>query len=471
MRRMLLVASLVSLCAAFSPAASFRRGDVNQDGKYDIADAIKALSYLFSSEPSTCHDAIDVNDDGKVDIADPIKLLSHLFAGDLYIPPPFPDCGNDPTTGDLLTCIAYSGSGCATLAVASVTPTSGPAAGGTALVITGEGFLGGSLTATLCGKPLASLNVVNDTRLEGVTPSGTAGAVCDLTVTTSQGSATLANAFTYATPVLRIGGIAPSSGPAAGGTTVVITGEGFLGGNLTATLCSIPLTGIRILSDTRVEGLTPAGTAGAVCSLKITTTQGSVTLSNAFTYEELPPPDCYSDAELKALMAEQLGAPICLPSPAWEGDVLFWHVVACPVDRAGTCDDGTLGCEATIDSIAPVIDYENGKAQADITGHAALPVDLGSDDCTANITLAARASMDVILEDTQWPGIRRVVDVRNLAIQVTGFTLDASGGGMCGSLDLAESTMRDTLQDELDARAPEFEAQIEEALVGQYLCP
>jgi len=27
------------------------------------------------------------------------------------------------------------------------------------------------------------------------------------------------------------------------------------------------------------------------------------------------------------------------------------------------------------------------------------------------------------------------------------------------------------LQDELDARAPEFEAEIKAALVGQYICP
>lgn len=470
MRRMLLVAALVSLCAAFSSADSFRRGDANQDGKHDIADAIKILSFLFGSEPSTCVDALDANDDGKTDIADPIKLLGHLFAGDLYIAPPFPDCGNDPTDDDL-TCIAYGGPDCVTLAIGGIAPSSGPAAGGTALVITGEGFLGGGLTATLCGKPLTSLVIVNDTRLEAVTPSGTAGAVCDLTITTSQGTATLAGAFTYATPVLRIAGVTPTNGPAAGGTTLIITGEGFQGGNLTATLCNVSLTGIRILSDTRLEGATPAGTPGAVCSLKITTLAGSATLSNAFTYDELPPPDCYTDAELKALMAEQLDVPFCLPSPAWEGDIIGMHIVACPTDRAGTCEDGSLGCEAVIDSVTPVIDYDNGKAQADLTGHSALPVDVGSTDCVANITLAARVSMDVILEDTQWPGIRRVVDIRNLAIQVTDFNVSATGGFLCSLLGSAAGTMQDTLQDELDARAPEFEAEIEAALVGQYVCP
>ena len=112
MRRMLLVAALVSLCAAFSSADSFRRGDVNQDGKYDIADAIKALSYLFSSEPSTCVDAIDVNDDGNVDIADPISLLGYLFAKAAPPVAPFPACGEDES-GDGMSCAFFTSRQCA----------------------------------------------------------------------------------------------------------------------------------------------------------------------------------------------------------------------------------------------------------------------------------------------------------------------------------------------------------------------
>ncbi len=474
MCRMLRVSAIVLLCAAMVQAAApFRRGDVNQDGRHDIADAIKALGYLFASEQTSCLDAIDVNDDGLTNIADPIKLLNYLFAGPSAIDPPFTACGPDPTN-DTLGCMSYAGPGCATpLTVTSITPTSGPVAGGTAVVILGTGFQGGNLQAKLCGVALTSINVVSDTRVQAVTSAGPGGGgVCALQITTSQGTAELASAFTFvAPPPVAIGSVTPTSGPETGGTVLVITGSGFQGGNLRAVLCGTLLSGVRILSNTRMEGTTPARMGGGTCDLTITTNLGSATLDDAFTYEVTPPPDCYTDAELKDLIGQQLGAPICLPSPAWEGEVLGMTVVACPTDRAGGCTTTPQGCEATIDSITPTVDYANGKAQADITGHASLPVDLGSSDCTADIGLGATASMDVIMEDTQWPGIRRVVDVANLAIQVTSFSLDASGGFLCGGLELAAGTMQDTLQQELDARAIEFEAQIEEALVGQYVCP
>ncbi len=470
MRKIVRVAALVSVCAALCSAAPFRRGDANQDGKFDIADSITILGYLFGGGTSTCLDALDVNDDGKVDVADPIKLLGHLFAGDLFIPPPFPDCGNDPSE-DSLTCAVYNGPNCVTLAVGGIEPASGPAAGGTAVVITGQGFEGGNFTATLCGNPLTNIVVVSDTRVEAVTPAGAAGTVCNLMISTSQGSAALPGAFTYELPPLKGLGIAPSNGPSEGGTLVTITGEGFQGGNLRATLCSVALTGVHIINDTTLEGVTPAGTPGAVCALRITTLAGSATLSNAFTYDQLPPPDCYTDAELKQLMEDQLGIPFCLPSPAYDGDVSSFHVVACPPDRAGTCDDGSLGCNAVIESATPVIDYANGKAQADLTGSSKLPIDVNSTQCTMDITLAGRVSMDVIFADTQWPGIRRVADVRNLAIQVLDLKVKASGGLICSLLAAASDSIKGMLQDELDARAPEFEAEIKAALVGQYICP
>ncbi|HAK95680.1 MAG TPA: hypothetical protein DCM87_11920 [Planctomycetes bacterium] len=82
--------------------AEFTRGDANTDGKRDIADAIKVLSYLFGggTSPLACLEAGDANDDGKVDIADAIRILGHLFAQTGPLPDPFDACGVDPTPGD-----------------------------------------------------------------------------------------------------------------------------------------------------------------------------------------------------------------------------------------------------------------------------------------------------------------------------------------------------------------------------------
>jgi hypothetical protein len=46
-------------------------------------------------------DACDTNDDGRFDIADAVYILSYVFDGGPPPPPPFPDCGIDPTPDDL----------------------------------------------------------------------------------------------------------------------------------------------------------------------------------------------------------------------------------------------------------------------------------------------------------------------------------------------------------------------------------
>lgn len=86
----------------------FRRGDANDDGVLDIADAVTLLTVLFpAGTPASgfsCLDAADANADGVVDIADPVVVLEHLFgAGGTPLPAPFPDCGSAP----LLGCRAY----------------------------------------------------------------------------------------------------------------------------------------------------------------------------------------------------------------------------------------------------------------------------------------------------------------------------------------------------------------------------
>ncbi|MBN1461679.1 MAG: hypothetical protein JXA57_19275 [Armatimonadetes bacterium] len=90
-----------------SPATQFNRGDTNADGALDIADAIFALTYLFTSGPApACLDAADANDDGTVDIADGIAVLTHLFGGREPLPEPFGECGVDLTDDDL-GCLSF----------------------------------------------------------------------------------------------------------------------------------------------------------------------------------------------------------------------------------------------------------------------------------------------------------------------------------------------------------------------------
>jgi len=109
--------TLVVMCCAgiFLPAGeaeaqevSFRRGDANEDGKMDLSDAVFVVERLFVvQEPIPCSDSADATDDGLVDVTDVIKITAYLFLGFEPPPPPFSECGLDPTE-DGLGCDTFS---------------------------------------------------------------------------------------------------------------------------------------------------------------------------------------------------------------------------------------------------------------------------------------------------------------------------------------------------------------------------
>jgi hypothetical protein len=88
-------------------ATQFVRGDSNQDGDIDIADAVSVLNYLFNNSGTLCIDANDVNDSGTVSITDAVNVLCFIFCPGTPLPPtPFPECGPDPTP-DPLGCVSF----------------------------------------------------------------------------------------------------------------------------------------------------------------------------------------------------------------------------------------------------------------------------------------------------------------------------------------------------------------------------
>ncbi|MFN0059578.1 MAG: hypothetical protein ACKVX7_14070 [Planctomycetota bacterium] len=83
----------------------FRRGDCNDSGACNIADAIILLTFLFGGGGTlVCPDACDMNDDGVLNIADAIYKLTYLFSGGAAPPPPFSDCGTDGSTDLTVGC-------------------------------------------------------------------------------------------------------------------------------------------------------------------------------------------------------------------------------------------------------------------------------------------------------------------------------------------------------------------------------
>jgi len=110
--------------------------------------------------------------------------------------------------------------------VTSISPTSGPLAGGQSVTITGTNFTGAT-AVTIGGAAVLSFTVVSATSITATTPAGTAGTASVL-VTTPSGTNSANTLYTYqATPTVTA--ISPSSGSSAGGQSVTITGTNFTG--------------------------------------------------------------------------------------------------------------------------------------------------------------------------------------------------------------------------------------------------
>ncbi|MCK9580036.1 MAG: IPT/TIG domain-containing protein [Methanoregula sp.] len=172
--------------------------------------------------------------------------------------------------------------------VVNIVPASGLTAGGTNVTITGTGF--SNATAVRFGAVTGTnLTVDSDIQIT-ITSPPQAAAIVDVTVTTPGGTspAVPADLFTYNAPVPEITNISPSRGPLAGGTTVSITGTGFIAAtdvqfNATAA------TGYTVDSDTRITAVIPAGIEGPV-NVNVTTAGGTSasTAASQFTYANIP---------------------------------------------------------------------------------------------------------------------------------------------------------------------------------------
>lgn len=74
----------------------FVRGDCNEDGSPNLADAVWLLNYLFANGPSRdCLAACDTNDDTTVGLVDAILLLQYWMSGGPPPASPYPTCGTD----------------------------------------------------------------------------------------------------------------------------------------------------------------------------------------------------------------------------------------------------------------------------------------------------------------------------------------------------------------------------------------
>jgi large repetitive protein len=131
--------------------------------------------------------------------------------------------------------------------------------------------------------------LVDSSHITAVTPASTAGAK-DVVITNNDGqTATGVGAFTYyGVPTVAL--VSPASGPAAGGTSVTITGTGFTSA-ATVSFGGTPGTGVTFVSDTQITVTSPAKATGGTVDVRVTTIGGTSAISanDRFTYTGVAP--------------------------------------------------------------------------------------------------------------------------------------------------------------------------------------
>ncbi|VVE76123.1 autotransporter outer membrane beta-barrel domain-containing protein [Pandoraea anapnoica] len=166
----------------------------------------------------------------------------------------------------------------------SVSPASGPIAGGNTVVITGTNFVQG--THVYFDATEATSVTVNDQHtITAVAPAHLAGAV-SVGVSNNGGAASGSNLYTYVPPP-TVTGVSPSQGSTAGGTSVTITGTNLA--DVTSVIFGGTSASITSKTATQIIATSPAGSAGTV-DITVTSPGGTSAVSGAdqFTYVNAP---------------------------------------------------------------------------------------------------------------------------------------------------------------------------------------
>ncbi len=170
-------------------------------------------------------------------------------------------------------------------ALATVSPASGPSAGGTVIQLIGSGFTNASTTQVLVGDtPATGVTSVNGLTMTAVTPSASSGSV-DVVVRNPNGESRLRSAFLYGPAVTSI---SPNEGLTTGGTAVTISGSGFTTPAETQVSLGAALaTSVVIVDPQTLTAVTPPGPLGPV-DVSVSNSNGSSILRNGFAYRTLP---------------------------------------------------------------------------------------------------------------------------------------------------------------------------------------
>jgi len=161
----------------------------------------------------------------------------------------------------------------AELLVTEVAPDSGPLSDETEVFVVGHGFVEGA-KVFFGGNAGTGVRVLSAESLRVVAPPGDAlGSVAVRVELPSGESNTLDAGFTYVpdgpTTKLTLLAVIPTEGPLAGGNTLTLEGRGFVDG-ATVSVGDKPATDLRVLGDTAITCVAPAGNGPGLVDVEVT---------------------------------------------------------------------------------------------------------------------------------------------------------------------------------------------------------
>ncbi len=187
--------------------------------------------------------------------------------------------------------------------VTSISPSTGPVAGGTSVTINGFNFSTTGTVIKFGANAATNVSCSSTTRCVATSPAGTG--VVDVTVNVyGQVSAVNSNdRFTYVSPTPSVTGITPNSGSTNGGTVVAISGTNFdiTPGATTITFGGDAATNVSCSSLTLCSAETPPASVGIVDVIVTVAGQSSTaSVADEFTYLDTTPPTVVSSTRLNA---------------------------------------------------------------------------------------------------------------------------------------------------------------------------
>ena len=185
------------------------------------------------------------------------------------------------------------------IAITSVTPDKGHVLGGERVTVRGAGFRAGS-QLLLGTRAALQVEVVDDTMIRAIAPAGTAVGAVDVHVSNDLGVGTLVDGYLYV-DVPAITAVIPPAGPLAGGNEIELRGTGFHD-PVTVLVGGKALENLERVSDTRIRGTVPAGSAAGSTAVIVASAYGTRARANGYTYLETT---AGSELELLAVSPDQ----------------------------------------------------------------------------------------------------------------------------------------------------------------------